>query len=90
MLFTSDIFAAISDDWSLFARDGYEAQMDMFHMSYMPSKRHLNYVMDQFEKLDIKMILPQHGSVIQGKMIPRCINRLRQLECGIDLLDKTK
>lgn len=88
LLFTSDIFAATSIDWNLFAREGYEEEMDAFHTNYMPSRKHLNFVMDKFERLDIKMILPQHGSIIQGNMIPKCVSHLRQLECGLDLLDK--
>jgi flavorubredoxin len=64
--------------------------MDAFHVNYMPSRKHLNFVMDKFEKLDIKLILPQHGSVIQGDMIGKCIMHLRNLECGLDLIGKEK
>ena len=90
LLFSSDLFAAISTDWHLFAHEGYERQMEAFHVGYMPSHRHLNAVMERFSKLDIGMILPQHGSIIKEKMIPPCIDFLKQLPCGIDsqLTDK--
>jgi len=84
LLFSSDLFAAVSKDWHLFAQEGYEKQMESFHVGYIASSLHLNRVLEKIEKMDINMILPQHGSIIKGEMIPRCINYLKQLKCGID------
>jgi flavorubredoxin len=84
LLFSSDLFAAISTDWHLYAGEGYEAQMEPFHVDYMPSRRHLSAVMDVFAGLDLEMILPQHGSIIRGEMIDRCIAFLKEIRCGID------
>jgi flavorubredoxin len=88
VLFTSDIFGSISARWSFFAEKNYTKDMRSFHIGYMASKRHLNMVMEQFEKLDIKLILPQHGSIIKEDMISTCIEFLKQLPCGIDAEDK--
>ncbi|MFC1807089.1 MBL fold metallo-hydrolase [Candidatus Omnitrophota bacterium] len=88
ILFSSDLFAATSSDWNLFAQDGYEEQMKDFHVSYMASTQHLRNIMEKFEKLDLKMILPQHGSIIKGEMMQRCIKFLKQLQCGIDVSAK--
>lgn len=84
LLFSGDVFGAISIDWNLFAKEGYESQMKAFHVGYMASNKHLTAVMDKFKKLDLNMIFPQHGSIIKDQMIPRCIETLKRLNCGID------
>ena len=84
LLFSADIFGAISTDWSIFAKEGYEKQMEAFHVGYMASHKHLSSVMEKFAQLDIEMILPQHGSILKGEMITRCIEYLKNLNCGID------
>jgi len=86
-LFTSDIFAALSQDWSLFAVDDYLSAMDPFHQHYMPSNRILKHCMEKFEKMDIQRVLPQHGSILEGGQIEKAINHLKLLPCGIDLMD---
>jgi len=84
ILFSSDLFGAISPDGSLFAKEGYEKQMQTFHAGYMASTRHLSAVMETIARLDLAMILPQHGSIISREMIPLCIDFLKNLPCGID------
>ena len=84
VLFSSDLFGAISPGWSLFAKEGYEERMRTFHAGYMASTRHLSKVMEMIAKLDLEMILPQHGSIIPKEMIPGCIDFLKSLPCGID------
>lgn len=84
VLFSSDLFGAISPGWSLFAGEGYEEQMRIFHVGYMASARHLSRVMERMATLDLEMILPQHGSIISKEMIPKCIDFLKKLPCGID------
>ena len=84
VLFSSDLFGAVSPGWSLFAGEGYEEQMRTFHVGYMASTRHLSRVMERMATLDLDLILPQHGSVIRKEMIPQCIDFLKKLPCGID------
>ncbi len=86
-LFTSDIFAAISKDWSLFAEGDFLTPMDPFHQHYMPSNRILKHCMERFEKMDLERVLPQHGSILEGEDIARAIAHLKALPCGIDLMD---
>ena len=86
-LFTSDIFAAISQDWSLFAEGDFLSPMDPFHQKYMPSNKILKHCMKRFEKMDLDRILPQHGSIIEGSDIQKAINHLMVLPCGIDLME---
>lgn len=88
LLFSSDIFGAVSRDWHLFAQAGYQSQMESFHIGYMASSRHLKAVMEKLSWLDVQMILPQHGSIIKGKdWVSYYIDFLKQLSCGIDAID---
>ena len=81
VLFSSDLFGAISHDWNLYAQEGYIEKMKAFHEHYMPSNDILRPVMELFLGMDISMIAPQHGSVINGD-IKKHIRVLRDLECG--------
>ncbi|SNR79145.1 diguanylate cyclase [Desulfurobacterium atlanticum] len=89
-LFSSDIFGAITDEFMLFAEDveEYYAGVELFHKHYMPSKVVLNYVLEKIEKVNPEIIAPQHGSVIRKEMIPKIMERLKSLDCGLYLLDK--
>lgn len=86
-LFSCDIFGALSEDrWDLFAGDDYPEIMTEWHQMIMPSNAILAECMTRFEKMDIKRILPQHGSVIEGReLVKKAIEYLKTLPCGIDL-----
>lgn len=81
ILFSSDLFGAISHEWSLFAQEDYIEKMKVFHEHYMPSNDILRPVMEVFLGIDISMIAPQHGSIINSD-IKKYIRALRDLECG--------
>ncbi len=87
ILFTSDIFGAFTEKFSLFVEDpkSYFEQMKMFHTHYMPSKEILNHGLDAIERCDARMIAPQHGSIIKKEHIGYLISRLRRLDVGIFL-----
>lgn len=84
-LFTSDLFGAVSKEWSLFAEDDFLPPMAEFHQLYMPSNAILRPVLERLERLEIDRILPQHGSVLEGDQVPQAIAMLKELPCGIDL-----
>ncbi len=84
ILFSSDLFGAISNKWSLYADDNYIEAMKIFHEHYMPSNEIIRPVMEKFLKMDISMIASQHGSII-NENIKDYIKILRDLECGIFL-----
>lgn len=86
-LFSSDIFGAISDTWSLFSDQNFPQNMDAFHQAYMPSNKNLKQCMEKLEKYDIQRILPQHGSAIEGDDVKVAIDHLKQLPCGVDLME---
>lgn len=81
ILFSGDVFGAFSFDWNLFANDYYVEAMKAFHENYMPSNEILRHTMKRIEKLDINMIAPQHGSII-NKDVQKYIDVLKDLDCG--------
>lgn len=85
-LFTSDIFGAISSDWSFFAGGDYLTPMQAWHQAYMPSNQLLAACMQRFEQYDVDKILPQHGSVLENDQITAAIQYLKDLPCGHDLV----
>ena len=85
-LFTSDVFGAISNDWSLFAEGNFLEPMKAWHQAYMPSNRLLANCMERLETLDVDRILPQHGSVLEGDQVEKAITYLKALPCGLDLM----
>lgn len=86
-LFSSDIFGAISRDWSLFAGKNYLEPMAIFHQIYMPTNKIMRPLMEQLEKLPLQRILPQHGSVLEDAQMTEAMAFLKQLPCGVDLED---
>lgn len=88
ILFSSDIFGAVTQHFALFARDAnvYFEQMKPFHTHYMPASEIVNRGLDAIEAYQpIEMIAPQHGSIISKEMIAPILRKLRNLPCGIFL-----
>lgn len=83
-LVSGDLFGAFGTSAGLFAHPGYEEGMKTFHEVYMPSHDILKAVMGQLSHLDIQVICPQHGSVINER-IRHHIDILSELQCGIFL-----
>ncbi|SHH14221.1 response regulator [Clostridium grantii] len=82
ILFSSDLFGAISTKWSLYADESYMEVMKTFHEHYMPGNQILRPVMEVFLKMDISMIASQHGSIIKEN-VKNYIMELRDLQCGV-------
>jgi flavorubredoxin len=57
-----------------------------FHQRIMPSKKALQYALERIEELDISMIAPQHGSILDTSVSQKVvIKRLKELDkIGID------
>ena len=49
----------------------------------MPSQDILCYTLKKFKKLDLEIIAPQHGSLIQKEYILPLINTLENLEISL-------
>ncbi len=88
ILFSGDIFGGIEESWDFYADETYFDKAKQFHQEYMPSKDIFNYALDKIEKLDIKLIAPQHGSIIKKKYISNLIMDMRNLDCGLYIEEK--
>ena len=87
ILFSSDIFGGLTDKFSLFADKHYLNDAKLFHKHYMPHKTILNYALKKIEEKHPKMIAPQHGSIIKEDLVQYMIDGLKDLDCGLYLLD---
>ncbi len=86
VLFSSDIFGGFTKGFTLYVRGSdYFESIKLFHEHYMPSRDILRHSLNKFQKLDLKLIAPQHGSVIPEQFISPIIHQLEDLECGIFL-----
>ncbi|MFT7003673.1 MAG: two-component system C4-dicarboxylate transport sensor histidine kinase DctB [Sulfurimonas sp.] len=87
-LFSGDIFGGIDESWEFYADETYFEKAKQFHKEYMPSKDIFNYALSKIEKLDINLIAPQHGSIIKRPYIPKLIQDMKNLDCGLYIEDK--
>ena len=81
-LFSSDIFAGFSADWSLYANENYTEAMRIFHEPYIAHKSAIDHFAQKIKDVELKMICPQHGSIIREQDIPRCVDALLNFEVG--------
>ncbi len=81
ILFSGDLFGAMSDHGEVYADSGYHEPMKAFHEHYMPSREVLAPVMDSILGLPIKQIAPQHGKIIRDD-VRTYVMELRSLRCG--------
>ncbi|MGN7611228.1 diguanylate cyclase [Magnetococcales bacterium HHB-1] len=89
ILFSSDIFGGFTEEWSLVAKDeGYFESIRPFHEHYMPSQEILLHGLLNLEKYPIKMIAPQHGSLIPEHLVSFIFERLKSIDCGLFLLTR--
>lgn len=88
MLFSGDIFAALDMQWRLVVEDfdAHVPAMDLFHLDYMACNLATRGFAAKIEGLDMSAILPQHGSIIPRKFVPRALDYLRNLRCGLDIV----
>ncbi len=91
ILFSGDLGASMVDAGTDYAPitdfDAHIPRMAGFHRRYMASNRACRWWARRARKLDIDMIVPQHGLPIQGAAnVARFIDWVENLVCGVDLL----
>lgn len=87
VLFSSDIFGGFTEEWQLFAKDeSYFEAIRSFHEHYMPSRDILQHGLSRMKKYPIRMIAPQHGSIIPESLVDFMFERLEGLDCGLYLM----
>jgi len=88
-LFSSDIFGGFTEGFSLVAKDeGYFENLKPFHEHYIPSRDIMRYTINNLRVLPLKMIAPQHGSIIPHHLIDFMMEQLSALECGLYMLSR--
>jgi flavorubredoxin len=90
ILFSGDIGAAMlpNDKDETFVDDfaAHLPYIEGFHRRYMCSNKAIRCWLDTIADLDIDMIAPQHGPVYRGQAVKDFLAWLRDLQCGIDLM----
>ena len=87
VLFSSDLFGGLTPEFSLVAQDeNYFEALRPFHEHYMPSRDILGYALRSIEKYPVRLIAPQHGSIIPEHLVTFMIEKLKTLECGLYLI----
>ena len=93
ILFTGDLGAAVfpENTWYLFVEDfdSHVKLMEGFHRRYLPCRRPLEKWLERIRGLEIKMIAPQHGAIMEDENVERFIEWLRDLgDIGIEYMEK--
>ena len=89
VLFSSDLFGGFTKGFQLVARDrGYFEQMRPFHEHYIPSRDVLQYALKAIQAHPVRMIAPQHGSIIPTDLVGFMMDQLMNLDCGLFLLSR--
>jgi len=94
VLFSGDMGASIIDDNAGDAVKDFDEHirhMKGFHQRYMASNKACRIWANRVRRLDVDMLVPQHGSPFVGtKMINRFLDWISELSCGIDLMDESE
>lgn len=86
ILFSGDIGAALEAPDAPFEIDNFNDQIDkmqLFHQRWMPSNRAKQDWIRRVRKLDIEIMVPQHGRVFRGENITKFLDWFEALEVGI-------
>jgi glyoxylase-like metal-dependent hydrolase (beta-lactamase superfamily II) len=88
VLFSGDLFSGARAT-DLVASDRSWPGVEMFHQVHMPSRRALALAVAAIRKLDPQpaLIAPAHGALVVGDDVPRMLDRIENLEVGLDLLE---
>ena len=64
------------------------AGIKAFHQLYMPSNDAIRLAVQRIRKLDPPplMLAPQHGGIITGDLIPEFLDRMENLQVGLDII----
>ena len=68
--------------------ESHVKNMELFHKRYMTSNVACRKWVEIVSKKHIEQIAPQHGAVMKGACVQKFFQWLRDLRCGIDLIDQ--
>lgn len=67
---------------------GHVPRMEPFHRRYMVSNKILRLWAQMARRLQIDMIVPQHGAPMKGAAVQEFIAWIEALSCGVDLMSE--
>ncbi len=87
ILFSGDLLGGIASP-GLFAGIDNWIGIKAFHQLYMPSNAALRLAVQKIRQLDPApvMIAPQHGGILEGELIETFLERLENLQVGLDII----
>lgn len=84
ILFSSDIFGGFTSGFNLIAdSESHFESLRPFHEHYLPSREILQHGLNEIQRYPVRMIAPQHGSVIPERLVGFMIDKLKTLDCGL-------
>jgi flavorubredoxin len=90
-LFSGDIGAAVFPEGEdeLFVGDfeKHLAFIEGFHKRYMASNAAIRKWLSLVSRLQITMLVPQHGAIYKGDAVKRFFSWFENLKCGVDIID---
>jgi flavorubredoxin len=92
ILFSGDFFGGLTETRDLYATKDSWNGIKAFHQVYVPSREAITLALSAIKKLtpSVLVIAPQHGGIIQGELVQDFLNRMSELEVGLDLIKKLK
>jgi hypothetical protein len=91
VLFSGDFLGGISTS-ELYAEEPHWEGVKAFHQLYFPSKTALKHAIKKIRGLHPEplMIAPQHGGILKGGMIDLFMDRMENLDVGLDIITHTE
>ncbi len=93
ILFTGDIGAAmLPADMEYEFVDDFSSHLpfiEAFHRRYMCGNKAARLWVEAVSQLEIRMLAPQHGPIYRGQAVEDFLSWFRELQCGIDLMQKS-
>ncbi len=86
ILFSGDIGAALEAPDAPFEIENFNDQIDkmqLFHQRWMPSNRAKQDWIRRVRKLDIEIMVPQHGRIFRGENVGKFLDWFEALEVGV-------
>lgn len=68
--------------------ENYVKHMEGFHKRYMASNIAARKWIERVSKLDVEMMVPQHGLLFKKKEYLEFLNWFKNLKCGVDIIDE--
>lgn len=86
ILYTGDIGAALLPEDNSYLKvtdfQDHTRYMEPFHKRWMPSSKALKIWAQRVRKLEVNILCPQHGALMEGEDVERFLNWLEPLEVG--------